>query len=116
MGSDGQREGEPEYGTDTRKFVERDFYMDDGLKSLPTEEAIYLLQRTQASLAGSNLGLHKIASNSAAVLTAFPPEDCAKGIKDLDLGDEAMLIQYSLGLCWDHHRVPSRRRVVTNRS
>lgn len=96
------REGEPEYGPDTRTLVERDFYMDDALKSLATEEeAIDLLQRTQASLAESNLRLHKIASNSAQVLSAFPPEDCAKGIKDLDLGEEAMLIQRSLGLCWE---------------
>ncbi len=96
------REGEPEYGPDTCRFVERDFYMDDGLKSFATaEEAIDLLQRTQASLAESNLRLHKIASNSAQVLSAFPPEDCVKGIKDLDLGEEAMLIQRSLGLCWE---------------
>lgn len=96
------REGEPEYRPDTRTFVERDFYVDDGLKSLPTEEeAIDLLRRTQASLAESNLRLHKIASNSAGVLSAFPPEDCAKGIKDLDLGEEAMPIQRSLGLCWE---------------
>ena len=28
-----------EFGNDTRQFVERDFYVDDGLKSLPTTEA-----------------------------------------------------------------------------
>eukprot|EP00064_Thunnus_orientalis_P019268 superscaffoldBa00004744_g19384 len=90
---------EHEYGPDTRKFVERDFYMDDGLKSLPTEEeAIDLLQ---APLSEPNLRLHKIASNNAAVLSALPPQDCAKGIKDLNLGDEIMLIQRSLGLRWE---------------
>lgn len=41
-----------EYGKDTVKFVERHFYVDDGLISLSSEaEAINLLQRTQASLA-----------------------------------------------------------------
>ncbi|KAM4772410.1 uncharacterized protein WCC33_004117 [Rhinophrynus dorsalis] len=60
------REGEEEYGKDARNFVERDFYVDDGLKSVPTEEeAIDLLKRTQRMLATANLKLHKIASNNA---------------------------------------------------
>ncbi|KAM4036393.1 uncharacterized protein ACNLHF_015326 [Anomaloglossus baeobatrachus] len=58
-------EGESEYGTDARDFVEKDFYVDDGLKSLPTEEeAIDLLKRTQGMLSQAKLRLHKIASNS----------------------------------------------------
>ncbi|KAM9296528.1 uncharacterized protein PAF06_017428 [Gastrophryne carolinensis] len=59
--------GEKEYGTDARHFIERDFYVDDGLKSLPTEEeAIDLLQRTQGMLSEANLRLHKIASNNSS--------------------------------------------------
>ncbi len=49
-------EGEDKFGQDARQFVEQDFYMDDGLKSLPSPEmAINLLKRTQDMLAGSNL-------------------------------------------------------------
>ncbi|KAM4807993.1 LOW QUALITY PROTEIN: uncharacterized protein WCC33_002086 [Rhinophrynus dorsalis] len=60
-------DGEKEYGVDARHLVERDFYVDDGLKSLPTdEEAIDLLQRTQGMLSQANLRLHKIASNSSS--------------------------------------------------
>ncbi|KAM4691904.1 uncharacterized protein WCC33_016712 [Rhinophrynus dorsalis] len=60
------REGEEEYGKDGRNLVERDFYVDDGLKSVPTEEeAIDLLKQTQRMLATANLKLHKIASNNA---------------------------------------------------
>ncbi|XP_073772958.1 uncharacterized protein [Danio rerio] len=63
------KDGDP----DVRSFVNRDFYVDDGLKSLPTEKAaIDLLKNTQRILAGSNLRLHKIASNSTEVLKAFP--------------------------------------------
>ncbi|XP_022110113.1 uncharacterized protein LOC110989793 [Acanthaster planci] len=81
------REGEHDYGEDTREFVTRHFYVDDGLKSLPTAtEAIDLLQRTQASLAESNLRLHKIASNSGAVMEAFPTNDHATSMKDFGLG------------------------------
>ncbi|KAI4881114.1 hypothetical protein NFI96_016565, partial [Prochilodus magdalenae] len=96
------QEGEKRYGSDSRHFVERHFYVDDGLVSLPSElEAIDLLKRTQASLAQSNLRLHKIASNSVAVMQAFPPEDLAAGLKDLGLDKEALPVQRSLGLCWD---------------
>lgn len=82
--------------------MERHFYVDDGLICLPSPtEAIDLLQRTQASLAESNLCLHKFASNSQAVMQAFCPEDCAAVVKDLDLSGEETQLQRSLGLIWE---------------
>lgn len=91
-----------EYGKDTVKFVERHFYVDDGLISMSSEaEAINLLQQTQASLAKSNLRLHKFVSNCPAVTKAFPSEDCVPVIKDLELGGETALMQRSLDLLWD---------------
>lgn len=96
------QEGEQKYGSDSRHFVERHFYVDDGLISLPSEtEAIDLLKRTQASLAESNLKLHKIASNSITVMQAFKPEDLAAGLRDLGLDKEELPVQRSLGLCWN---------------
>ncbi|KAI7808136.1 hypothetical protein IRJ41_016509 [Triplophysa rosa] len=96
------REGAQEHGTDTVDFVERHFYVDDGLHSVSTDaEAIDLLSRTQTSLAESNLRLHKFASNSQAVLEAFPSEDCATIAKGVDLGGEAAPAQRSLGLLWE---------------
>lgn len=84
------------------KFVQRHFYVDDGLVSLPSEaEAIDLIQRTQVSLAESNLRLHKFVSNSPAVTGAFPPEDCVPVIKDLDLSGETAPMQRNLGLLWE---------------
>lgn len=95
------REGAQGYREDTVEFLERHFYVDDGLYSGPTEaEAIDLLQRTQNSLAESNLWLHKFASNSQAVLDAFPPEDCAATLKDSDLSAGVAFTQCSLGLLW----------------
>lgn len=50
---------EKEHGSEARKFIERNFYIDDALVSLPTEqEAITLLRNAQAMLAASNLCLH----------------------------------------------------------
>ncbi len=96
------KEGAQEHGADTVKFVERHFYVDDCLVSVPSEaEAIDLPQRAQASLAESNLRLHKFASNSQTVMEAFPLEDCAPVIKDLDLSGETSPTQRSLGLLWE---------------
>ncbi|CAE1264215.1 unnamed protein product [Acanthosepion pharaonis] len=54
------------------QYVHRDFYVDDGLKSVSTVgEAISLLKETRNVLAPSNLRLHKIASNKKEVLDAF---------------------------------------------
>ncbi|XP_061769872.1 uncharacterized protein LOC133560876 [Nerophis ophidion] len=96
------REGAQQHGDDTVRFVERHFYVDDGLVSLPSEgEAIDLLQRTKCSLAESNLRLHKFVSNSEEVTKAFSPQDCAPVVKDLDLSGDFTPTQRSLGLLWE---------------
>ncbi|XP_028822925.1 uncharacterized protein LOC114778148, partial [Denticeps clupeoides] len=96
------REGEREHGSDTVDFVERHFYVDDGLHSLPSDaEAIDLLSRTQSSFAKSNVKLHKFASNSRKVLEAFPQEDRAAVEGNVDLSGEVVPIQRSLGLLWE---------------
>ncbi len=94
--------GKQDYGPEARHFVERNFYVDDGLTSLPTEEeAIKLLKATQEMLAQSNLHLHKIASNKVEVMKAFPSEDLAKELKNLDLNTGHPPVQRSLGVSWD---------------
>lgn len=96
------KDTQPDYDSEVKGFVDRDFYVDDGLKSLPTvEAAISLLQRSQDILANSNLRLHKIASNRKEVMAAFPPQDHASDLKDLDLGQDVLPMQRSLGLNWD---------------
>ncbi|XP_016336888.1 uncharacterized protein LOC107684994 [Sinocyclocheilus anshuiensis] len=95
---------EAEFGADVRHFIERDFYVDDRLKSLPSiNEAISLLKATKDMLAISNLRLHKIASNCSAVMHAFSPADYAKDLKHLNLDTDSPPLQCSLGLSWDLH-------------
>ncbi|XP_069809647.1 uncharacterized protein [Dendropsophus ebraccatus] len=95
------QQGEKEYGSDARRFVERNFYVDDGLKSLPTsEEAVDLLTRTQEMLSAGNLRLHKIISNSHEVMKAFPSDDHAINLRNLDLSSDAPPVR-SLGLLWN---------------
>ena len=95
-------DGEEKYGKETRDFVHRNFYVDDGLTSRPTEnEAITLIRNAQAMLATANLRLHKVVSNSVLVMEAFPAEDRAKNIKDLDLRRDVLPSQRSLGVHWN---------------
>ena len=79
-----------------------DFYVDDGLKSCPSEEeAIHLIQEIQTAMKlHGNLRLHKFASNSKKVMEAFDSEDFAKDLVNLDF-DKDLLTQRSLGLLWD---------------
>lgn len=73
--------------------------MDDGLKSLPSSsEAIDLMKNE------GNLRLHKVASNKEEVMSAFASDDLAKdlkALKDLDIGNDQLPVQRSLGLNWD---------------
>ncbi|XP_064461872.1 uncharacterized protein LOC135372079 [Ornithodoros turicata] len=95
-------DGEEQFGTDVREFVEKNFYVDDGLTSLPAEQAaIDLLRRTPDMLSTANLRLHKIASNSVTVMKAFSSDEYATDLKDLDLGSDVPPSQRSLGLRWD---------------
>ena len=78
--------GEAEFGSDAKEFVDKNFYVDDGLKSMPgSEQAVDLLRRTQAMLATANLRLHKISSKDPKVTQAFPREDRASDHCDLDM-------------------------------
>ena len=69
--------------------------------SKPTaEEVVRLVRNTQAALASANLRLHKVVSNSVRVMEAFPTEDLAKDIRSLDLHQDNLQAQRSLGVFW----------------
>ncbi|XP_073512411.1 uncharacterized protein [Phyllobates terribilis] len=96
------QEVEAEYGSDVKQFIDKDFYIDDCLKAMPSNEsAISLLRRAQEMLACSNLRLHKIASNSQELMEAFPSQDLCNDLRDLDLGTDPVPMQRSLGLLWN---------------
>ena len=62
-----------------RKFIRDDFYVDDGVTSLPSaEEAAELFSETRDLLAKGALTLHKVMSNSTSVMEKIPQEHHAK--------------------------------------
>ena len=88
---------------DIQDFVNENFYVDDGLISVPDEStAIDLIRRTKDALFdGGKLRLHKVSSNSRNVLASLPPEDLNKGLTDINLVLDLAPLQNSLGLSWN---------------
>jgi len=116
------QEGEKDFGRDVCEIIKKDFYMDDALRSFPTEvEAVDVLKRAQNLLAGYNIKLHKITSDKVDVINAFPKEDRAKGMEYLDLAVDDLPIQHSLGIAWDMTRdtftfnIPKPQKPFTRR-
>ena len=71
-----------EYGENFDKstvdFIQRDFYVDDGLSSQPSDrEAINLINQTKQICSLAGLRLHKFLSNSRSVMQSIPAEDRA---------------------------------------
>ena len=79
----------------------QDFYVDDGLKSVPSAiQASALIESTKSLLARGGFNLHKFISNSKKVIKAIPKEQRASGIKELDLSRDVLPIERALGVQW----------------
>ena len=93
--------GEREFGTDVANFIKRDFYVDDGLKSVSTpDEAISLIDRSRALCAKYGLNLHKYLSNSKEVLKNIPLKTRAKELANIDLHNDKLPIERTRGIQW----------------
>ena len=94
-------DGEKEFGSEAADFMRRDFYVDDGLKSVKcVDTAINLIKNCQAMCAKGGLRLHKFSSNKKEVIQAVRPEDRAKGLQELDLTRDPLPIERTLGIIW----------------
>jgi hypothetical protein len=85
------------------KAVERNFYVDDFMKSLKTEdEAMMFAQQLMQLLQDGGFTLCKWISNSRAVLQAIPAEKRADSVKDLtDKSCSALPTERALGMRWN---------------
>jgi hypothetical protein len=89
------------FGEEASQFIMRDFYVDDGLRSVKdTETAIDLVKRSAALCAAGGLHLHKFLSNSKEVLEAIHPKERAANISSQDLLD-ALPAERVLGVHWN---------------
>jgi len=92
---------EEEFGQDAANFVRDNFYVDDGIKSVPTiAEAVKLIESTRKLCTKGELRLHKFSSNSREVLETIPEDERAKGLKNLDLHQSSLPMERALGVQW----------------
>ncbi|XP_041470023.1 uncharacterized protein LOC121419633 [Lytechinus variegatus] len=88
-----------EFVHDASDFIQNDFYVDDGLKSVSTEdEAIDLIMRTRKICERGRLHLHKIVSNSKNVMQSVPVDDRGKDLKELNLLQDTLPVEKALGV------------------
>ena len=90
-----------ELGEEAAEFIRRNFYVDDGLKSVEsTEKATAIIKNATEMCKRGGFRLHKFASNSKAVLKTIPKEDQAKEVKSLELDSDPLPPERVLGVEW----------------
>ena len=88
-------------GKEAADFVRKDFYVDDGLKSVATvEQAKSLISSTKLLCQKGGFHLHKFTSNNSEVLNSIPPEDRAADKRNPDLVSNDPEIERALGVHW----------------
>lgn len=80
------KDNEDKFGKEAAESVRNDFYVDDCLKSLKTEEeAVEHVQQLRDLLACGDFRLTKWLSNRRKVLDSIPTAERAKEVQALDL-------------------------------
>lgn len=111
---------------DVVSTIERNFYVDDCLKCLETEEqAVELMRELTRVCHKGGFHLTKWVSNSRIVLAHIAKEDRATEMKELDLDKDQLPTERALGLLWSvendtfkfnisiPERAPTRRNILS---
>lgn len=89
-------------GNKAQEFIEKNFYVDDGLTSVPTrDEAIDLIYASHELCKKGGFNLCKYMCNDKQVLTCIPSELKAEAVKYVDVQKMSNLpIERTLGVEW----------------
>ena len=99
----------------TKDTVNRNFFVDDCLKSVPTvPEACRLVTQLTDLLAKGGFRLTKWLSNCREVLKSIPASERAPSVRDLDFED--FPLDSALGTQWDVERSPSCQDILLSTS
>ena len=110
-------DGINKYGQNVCDFIDKHFYVDDGLKSVSsTDEALELIDKGIKLCNDGGMKLHKFASNSREVLEVLPPEIRVDSMKDLDLSKDPLPIERTLGVKWCIESDSFKFRIVVDSS
>ena len=108
-------DNEVEFGSRVADFLRNDFYVDGGLKSVPSVEyAVRMLKTSQDMCRKGGLRLHKFASNSKEVLSNIPKEDQASGLTKVDILSDTLPLERTLGVLRSIESETFRFRITLN--
>ncbi len=94
-------QGQGQFSEATIRFIEINFYVDDGLISFHSEEeAISLVHEAKQLCSTGKLRLHKFVSKSPQVLESLSKEDCVETVRNQDLALGEQPIERALGVKW----------------
>ena len=95
-------DGANDLGIEAAKFIKENFYVDDGLKSVPTvPQAIELIKNGTEMCRRGGFRLHKYTSNSKEVVESIPVASRTKDIKEIDLNRDLLPPERVLGVEWN---------------
>ena len=87
------------FGVDASETVMKNFYVDDLLKSVKSEEyAVALIKRVKEICAAGGFNLTKFICNSKNLLMSIPDIHRREGVKDTDLVKEELPTERALGV------------------
>jgi hypothetical protein len=91
-----------ELDEEAANFIETQFYVDDGLKSVKTAiEAIKLIEAACDICKKGNIRLHKFSCNDREAMSSIPSSERAKNATNLDLSFEELPTERVLGVQWN---------------
>ena len=90
-----------EFPEDIINAIKRNFYVDDCLKLVKSSECAIEFVVQLRHLSKGGFRLTKWLCNREKVLESIPESERAPSVLDLDLGQESLPVQQTLGLKWD---------------
>ena len=95
------KDNEQRFGPLVAETIRRNFYVDDCLRSLPSENVtIQVVQGLRQACSNGGFHLTKFTSNSRAVLDSIPQQERSKETKAIDLDYGSLPIERALGVEW----------------
>ena len=93
------KDNNDDFDPEVARSVERNFYVDDYLRSVESyEKAISSVDQLRNLLARGSFNLTRLVCNSRAVLKTIPQQLRPSGVQDLDLGSEILPVERALGV------------------
>ncbi|XP_043232395.1 uncharacterized protein LOC122386819 [Amphibalanus amphitrite] len=93
---------EQKYGKEAADFVRHNFYVDDGLISVPdADTAARLAMDTIHLCADGGFKLNKFVSNDPSVVASLPPDSVSKAMTSVDVSLHHPTYEQALGLKWN---------------